>query len=58
MKNIAGAYGSFTNWLEQNEQHYKLGDSSRQITIISEEHTDNPEEYLTEIQIPLIASHE
>lgn len=57
-ENIAGAYSSFTTWLEQNEQHYKLGESSRQITIISQDNTDNPEEYLTEIQIPLIASHE
>lgn len=52
-KNIAGAYYSFADWLDKN-QPYTMGNTSRQVTIIDHEDTDNPEEYLTEIQIPLI----
>lgn len=52
-ENIAGAYSSFTAWLDKNEP-YEMGSISRQITIIDSEDTNNPEEYLTEIQIPLI----
>lgn len=52
-ENIAGAYHTFTAWLDQSEQ-YRMGPLSRQVTIISGEHTDHPEEYLTEIQIPLV----
>lgn len=52
-ENIAGAYYSFADWLDKN-QPYTMGNPSRQITIIDYEDTDNPEEYLTEIQIPLI----
>lgn len=52
-ENIAGAYVSFADWLTQN-QPYAMGDTSRQVTIIDHFDTDNPEEYLTEIQIPLV----
>lgn len=52
-ENLAGAYCSFAEWLDQNHP-YGMGSPSRQITIINHENTDNPEEYLTEIQIPLI----
>lgn len=52
-ENIAGAYRSFADWLDVN-QPYKMDSTSRQVTIIDHQDTDNPEEYLTEIQIPLI----
>ncbi|WP_324822844.1 MerR family transcriptional regulator [Sinanaerobacter sp. ZZT-01] len=52
-ENIAGAYRSFADWLDKN-QPYAMNSSSRQVTIIDHQDTDNPEEYLTEIQIPLI----
>lgn len=54
-ENLAGAYQSFVNWLSRN-QEYSLGETARQITIIDRRETDNPEEYLTEIQLPLIAN--
>ena len=52
-ENIAGAYYSFADWLDKIHP-YTMGSPSRQVTIIDHEDTDNPEEYLTEIQIPLI----
>lgn len=52
-ENLAGAYRSFIDWLDKN-QPYTMGNPFRQVTIIYHENTDNPEEYLTEIQIPLI----
>lgn len=52
-ENIAGAYYSFADWLYKNHP-YTMGSPSRQVTIIDHEDTDNPEEYLTEIQIPLV----
>lgn len=52
-ENIAGAYYSFTDWIDKNHP-YTMGSPSRQVTIIDHEDTDNPEEYLTEIQIPLV----
>lgn len=52
-ENIAEAYRSFADWLDKN-QPYAMGSTSRQVTIIDHQDTDNPEEYLTEIQIPLI----
>ncbi|MDD5935780.1 MAG: MerR family transcriptional regulator [Clostridiales bacterium] len=54
-ENIAGAYSSFLEWLEKNEP-YNMGSPSRQISIIGGMDTDNPQEYLTEIQIPLLSS--
>lgn len=51
--NLEVAYSSLVQWLiEHNE--YSIGDYSRQITIVDYRHTDNPQEYLTEIQIPLV----
>lgn len=52
-ENIAGAYYSFADWIDKNHP-YTMGSPSRQVTIIDHEDTDNSEEYLTEIQIPLI----
>lgn len=52
-ENIAGAYRSFADWLDNN-QPYAMNITSRQVTIIDHQDTDNQEEYLTEIQIPLI----
>lgn len=52
-ENLAGAYCSFTDWLDKNQPN-AMGNPFRQVTIIDHEDTDNPEEYLTEIQIPLI----
>ncbi|ADL04043.1 MerR family transcriptional regulator [Lacrimispora saccharolytica] len=52
-ENIAAAYRSFADWLDKN-QPYAMDTTSRQVTIIDHLDTDNPEEYLTEIQIPLI----
>lgn len=52
-ENIADAYYSFADWLDKNHP-YTMGSPSRQVTIIDHEDTDNPEEYLTEIQIPLL----
>lgn len=55
-ENIAVAYRSFADWLDKN-QPYAMGKSSRQVTIIDYQDTDNPEEYLTEIQIPLTSNN-
>ncbi|MGC6174755.1 MerR family transcriptional regulator [Lacrimispora sp. 38-1] len=52
-ENLAGAYLSFAGWLDEN-QPCAMGAPTRQITIIDHQDTDNPEEYLTEIQIPLM----
>jgi len=52
-ENLANAYYSFASWIEKNHP-YVMGSPSRQITIIDHQDTDNPSEYLTEIQIPLI----
>lgn len=54
-ENIAGAYYSFADWLDKN-QPYSMGNPSRQVSIIGYEDTYNPEEYLTEIQIPLLSN--
>lgn len=52
-ENIASAYYSFVEWLDKN-QLCTMGGTSRQVTIIDGQDTDNPAEYLTEIQIPLV----
>ena len=52
---LAGAYRSFVGWLSRNPE-YSLGGTSRQVTLIDQRETNNPEEYLTEIQLPLIAN--
>ncbi|MFV0394099.1 MAG: MerR family transcriptional regulator [Coprobacillaceae bacterium] len=51
-ENLEKAYASFVQWL-LNHTQYSIGSTSRQITIVDYRHTDNPKEYLTEIQIPL-----
>ncbi|SCY76896.1 MerR family transcriptional regulator [Alkaliphilus peptidifermentans] len=52
-ENLAAAYHSFLQWLTDHQQ-YQMDNPCRQVTIIDYHDTDNPEEYLTEIQIPLI----
>lgn len=49
---LASAYESFIYWLDENTQ-YKMKGLSRQIPIIGEPDTSNPNDYLTEIQIPI-----
>lgn len=51
--NLADAYSFFVNWLGKNKT-YCLGETARQITIVDCNDTNNPNEYLTEIQLPLI----
>lgn len=51
--NLEVAYSSLVQWLVEHNE-YSIGDYSRQITIVDYRHTDNPQEYLTEIQIPLV----
>ena len=46
------AYRSFAKWLQENSQ-YKMKGSSRQIVHRGPWNEKNPENYLTEIQIPL-----
>lgn len=50
--NIAGVYLSFAGWLEKNSR-YRMGGQSRQIVHRGPWNEENPEKYLTEIQIPL-----
>lgn len=50
--NLAKAYEKLAYWLESNNEH--MADKpSRQICHIGVEDSDDPKEYLTEIQIPL-----
>ncbi|MBP1903776.1 DNA-binding transcriptional MerR regulator [Paenibacillus turicensis] len=51
--NVAGAYISFAQWLEQNSQYLMLG-PTRQIVHYGPWNESNPENYVTEIQIPLL----
>ncbi|MDH6366411.1 MULTISPECIES: MerR family transcriptional regulator [unclassified Breznakia] len=51
--NIAKAYQTFASWLEKNDQ-YTMAGSSRQIVHRGPWNEENPDAYLTEIQIPLI----
>ena len=51
--NISGAYRKFAFWLEKHSV-YRMGGPTRQICHVSPQNTDNPEEYVTEILIPLI----
>ncbi len=53
--NIGNAYKKFAYWLEQHKE-YKMQGENRQICHVSLCHTDNPTEYITELQIPLIVS--
>lgn len=50
--NIAGAYRGFANWLQGNTQ-YKMSGPDRQIVHRGPWNEENPQKYLTEIQIPL-----
>lgn len=49
---IAGAYQAFAEWLNKNEQ-YQIGYATRQIVHRGPWNEENPQKYLTEIQIPL-----
>lgn len=46
------AYQAFAKWLEEHPE-FEMVKAARQICHVGPEHTDNPEEYLTELQIPL-----
>ncbi|WP_347401823.1 MerR family transcriptional regulator [Candidatus Enterococcus murrayae] len=48
------AYQAFAKWLEEHPE-FQMIKTTRQICHIGPEHTNNPEEYLTELQIPLIS---
>ncbi len=50
--NIAGAYLSFANWLAEHN-HYRMTGQNRQIVHRGPWNEENPDQYLTEIQIPL-----
>jgi effector-binding domain-containing protein len=52
-ENIAGAYLEFASWLQEHNQ-YRMGEHSRQIVHRGPWNEENPDKYLTEIQIPLI----
>lgn len=52
-ENIAGAYESFCYWLDKNSD-YKMSGINRQLGHKGEHNESNPENYLTEVQIPLI----
>ncbi len=56
-QNIAGAYLSFANWLQEHNQ-YRMTGQSRQIVHRGPWNEENPEKFLTEIQIPLEAAGE
>lgn len=51
--NIAGAYLAFARWLQENSQ-YEMRAVTRQIVHRGPWNEENPEKYLTEIQIPLV----
>lgn len=51
-ENIAGAYLAFAGWLQEHSQ-YKMTGQSRQIVHRGPWNEETPDEYLTEIQIPL-----
>jgi DNA-binding transcriptional MerR regulator len=51
--NISLAYKEFAYWLEQHSE-YQMHGENRQVCHVSRCHTENPEEYITELQIPLL----
>lgn len=51
--NIRLAYKEFASWLEQHREYYMRGEN-RQVCHVSACHTSNQEEYITELQIPLV----
>lgn len=50
--NIAGAYNFLANWIEENG--YNISGNPRQVTIRGHWNEKNVEDYLTEIQIPIV----
>lgn len=55
--NIAAAYLEFAKWLQKNSQ-YKINGEERQIVHRGPWNEENPQNYLTEIQIPLEKNRE
>lgn len=53
-EHIAGAYFAFADWLQAHDQ-YQMGEQSRQIVHRGPWNEENPAQYLTEIQVPLIS---
>lgn len=51
-ENISVAFRKFAYWLEKHPE-YKMSGPNRQICHVSPVETNNPEEYLTEILVPL-----
>lgn len=51
-KNISSSFSNFATWLEKHNI-YKMGRHSRQIVHKGPWNEENPENYLTEIQIPI-----
>lgn len=51
-ENISAAYREFAYWLEKHPE-FKMSGPNRQICHVSPLETDNPEEYVTELLIPL-----
>lgn len=51
-ENIAGAFLSFADWLQEQNQ-YKMTGTSRQIVHRGPWNEEDPDHYLTEIQVPL-----
>lgn len=49
---LSAAYQSFIYWLDEHSQ-YKMKGLSRQVTIIGKSDISDPNDYLTEIQIPV-----
>ena len=52
-KNIAEAFRSFANWLQEHSR-YKMAGTSRQIVHRGPWNEENPADYLTELQVPLV----
>ncbi len=50
--NIAKAYRDFAKWLDKHDEYCMQGEN-RQICHVAACHTDNPNEYVTELQIPI-----
>jgi len=51
-KNISIAYNEFGYWLEQHQEYRMLGEN-RQICHVTKCDTNDPNEYVTELQIPI-----
>ena len=49
---LPAAYRPFAKWLDEHPE-FQMVKNTRQICHVGPEHTENPEEYLTELQIPL-----